>query len=92
MVKIILSAPTRYAAIVDGMDGTMMIAAETTRTAAIIFPCRYTVKDNIAHRTFFGATSTMNTHVAVDGKLLVADHETVEVGTYDVAHGPGCNA
>lgn len=38
MAEIVLSALPGNLPVVDGVDGTMMIAAETTGTAAIIFP------------------------------------------------------
>ena len=66
-----------------------MIAAETTRTAAIIFPCRHLVEHDVSRGTHLGAAAAVGADVVVDSEFLVANHETVEVGSDDVAHGPG---
>ena len=87
--EVILSAPPRDAPIVDGVNGTVMIAAETTRAAAIIFPSRRAVELNVAHRTHLGTAATVGADVAVDSELLVCNHEAVEVSTNDVTERPG---
>ena len=66
-----------------------MIAAETTRTAAIIFPYRCVVKCNVADGAHLGAASAMDADVGIDRELAVGDHKAVEVGADDVAERPG---
>ena len=90
MSEVILSTLSGDTSVVDGVNRTMMIAAETTCAAAIMFPFRNTVKDNVIDRALFGTTATMCADVAVDGELLVAYHEAVEVGPDDVTECPRC--
>ena len=66
-----------------------MIAAETTRTAAIIFPYRCVVKRDVAHGTHLSTLAAVDADVGIDGELLVGYHKAVEVGADDVAERPG---
>ena len=66
-----------------------MIAAETTRTAAIIFPYRCVVKCNVADGAHLSTLAAVDADVGIDGELLVGYHKAVEVGTDDVAERPG---
>ena len=88
MPKIILSAPTCDFPIVDGMDRTVMITAETACATAFMLPVRNILILDVAYRALLGATTTVNTYVAVNGELLVTNHETVKVGTDDMAEYP----
>ena len=65
-----------------------MIAAETTRTAAIIFPLGHLVEFDIVRRTCLGTQAAMQADVSIDRELIVGNHEAVEVGTDDVAECP----
>ena len=92
MVKVILSSFPCNLPVVDGMDRTVMIATETTGATAVMLPLRYFLEHDITDRTLLGATSTVDADVTIDGKLLVRNHETVEVGTDDVTERPGSQA
>ena len=65
-----------------------MIAAETTRTAAIIFPCRNVRKQDVANRTRFGTLAAVDTHISIHRKLPVSNHEPVKVGPNDMTESP----
>lgn len=65
-----------------------MIAAETTRAAAIIFPFRRVVEDDVTHRAHLRAQAAMQAHVGIDREFPVGYHVAVEVGTDDVAERP----
>ena len=67
-----------------------MIAAETTCTAAIIFPLGHLVEFDIVRRTCLGTQAAMQADVCIDRELTVGNHEAVEVGTYHVAERPRC--
>ena len=69
-----------------------MIAAETTRTAAIIFPYRCVVKCNVADGAHLSTLAAVDADVGIDGELLVGDHPAIEVVAHDVAHSPRRNA
>ena len=84
-----MSAPARNTPIVDGVDRTMMIAAETTRTAAIIFPYRCVVEGDVADWAHLGTLAAVDADVGIDGELPVSNHEAVEVGADDVGERPG---
>ena len=89
MTEVILSAAAGNLAVVDGMDRTVMIAAETTGTAAVVFPCRLAVfHDDVADGTSFFAAPAVGAGVGIDRELPVGNHVAVEVGTDDVAEGP----
>ena len=88
MIVIILSPLSGDATVVDGVDRTMMIAAETTRTAAIIFPSGGAVEHDVADGTHLGTQSAVQAHVGVDGELLVGNHVAVEVSPNDVTERP----
>ena len=90
MPEIVLSAFARNAFIIDGMDGTVVIAPETTGAVTAVLPEGNVGKHNIAYRTFLGATPTVNTCIHIDGELPVRNHEAVEVGANDMAECPGC--
>ena len=92
MSKVILPTLTGYASVVDCVDGTVMIAAETTSTAAIIFPFWYFVEDNVIYRTLFGTATTVYADITIYSEFLVSNHEAVEVGSYDMTERPGCQA
>ena len=89
MSEIVLPTFARNRSVIDGVNGAMMIAAETTGAATIMFPLGKAVEGNIADRAFLGTPSTMDAHIAVHSKLLVRYHKAVEVSTYDVAESPG---
>ena len=74
--------------VIDGVDRTVMIAAETTCAAAIIFPLWHIGKLNVADRAFLRTATAVDTHVGIDGELPVGYHVAVEVGAYDVAERP----
>ena len=65
-----------------------MIAAETTRTAAIIFPCRNLVEYNVAHGTHLSTLAAMQADIGIDGELPVGNHKAIEIGTDDVTERP----
>ena len=92
MSEIVLSTLARNLSVIDGVNGTMMIAAETTGATTIVFPMGKAVEGNIADRAFLGTTSTMDAHIAVHSKLPVRNHKAVEVSTNDMAEGPGRQA
>ena len=69
-----------------------MIAAETTRTAAIIFPCRHVREHNVAHGTPFGTQPAVGTHVDIHRELLVRYHVTIEISSNDMTESPRCQA
>ena len=89
MSKVVLSAATGDLSVVDGVNGTVVVAAETAGTAAVVLPGGCTVERDVAHGTFFGASSAVGANVAVDSKLPVGYHETVEVGADHVGECPG---
>jgi len=66
-----------------------MIAAETTRTAAVIFPFRNVTELNIAHWTDLFAEAAVDADVIINRKLPVGYHEAIEIGTYHVTERPG---
>ena len=86
--EVILSAFAGDLAVVDGVDGTMVIAAETTCAAVIIFPFGCFVKLYVADGTHLQTFATVDADVGIDGKFLVGDHEAVEICSDDVAKGP----
>ena len=89
MTEIVLSATAGDLAVVDGVDRTMMIAAETTGTAAIIFPCGQSLLQNdVADGTCFLATPAVGADIGIEHEFPVGNHEAVEVGTDDVTEGP----
>ena len=88
MTEIVLAALTGYPSVVDSVDRTMMIAAETTGATAVMLPLRYFLEHDITDRTLLGATSTVDADIAIDGELLVRNHKAVKVGTDDVTECP----
>ena len=86
--EVILSTFAGDLAVVDGVDGTMVIAAETTCAAVIIFPFGCFVKLYVADGTHLRTFATVDADVGIDGKFLVGDHEAVEICSDDVAEGP----
>ena len=86
--EVILSAFAGDLAVVDGVDGTMVIAAETTCAAVIIFPFGCFVKLYVADRAYLRTFATVDADIGIDGKFLVGDHEAVEICSDDVAEGP----
>ena len=86
--EIILSALTGNPSVVDGVDGTMVITAETTCAAVIIFPFGCFVKLYVADRAYLRTFATVDADIGIDGKFLVGDHEAVEICSDDVAEGP----
>ena len=89
MSEEILSALACDLSIIDGMNRTVMVAAETACATAVVFPVWNVFKPDVAYRTLFGATTAVNTDIAVNGELLVSNHKTVEVSTDDMAECPG---
>lgn len=81
MTEVILSALASDLSVIDGMDRTMMVAAEATCATAVMPPLWNVFKPDVNYRTLLGATATVNTHIAVNGELLVSYHKTVEIGT-----------
>ena len=65
-----------------------MVASETTCTTAVMFPLRELVEHDVANRAFCRTTPTVDTHIGVNGELLVSNHETVEVSTDNMAEHP----
>ena len=65
-----------------------MIAAETTCTAAIIFPLGHLVEFDIVRRTCLGTQAAMQADVCIDRELTVGNHEAVEVGSNHVTECP----
>ena len=92
MSEIVLPAFARNLSVIDGVNGAVMIAAETTGTASVMFPLGKAVKRDIADRTILGTTSTVDANIAVHSKFLVRYHKAVEVSTNDVAESPGRQA
>ena len=88
MSEVVLSAFAGDWSVVDGVDGTMMIAAETTCTAAIVFPFGRFAECYVADRTHLRTFPAVDADVGIDGKFLVGYHEAVEIGSDDVAEGP----
>ena len=86
--EVILSAFAGDLAVVDGVDGTMVIAAETTCAAVIIFPFGRFAKYDVTDRAYLRTFATVDADVGIDGKFLVGDHEAVEICSDDVAKGP----
>ena len=86
--EVILSALASDLAVVDGVDGTMVITAETTCAAVIIFPFGCFVKLYVADRAYLRTFATVDADIGIDGKFLVGDHEAVEICSDDVAEGP----
>ena len=86
--EVILSAFAGDLSVVDGVDGTMMITAETTCAAAVVFPLGCFAKYDVTDRTHLGTFATMDADVGIDGEFLVGYHEAVEVSPNDVAEGP----
>ena len=86
--EVILSALAGDWSVVDGMDWTMMIAAETTCAAAIIFPFGRFAKYDVTDRAYLRTFAAMGADVGIDGEFLVGYHEAVEVGPDDVTERP----
>ena len=91
MPEIVLSTLACNTSIIDGMDRTVVIAAETTGAVTATLPEGNVGKHDIAYRTFLGATPTMDACIHIDGELPVRNHEAVEVGANDMAESPGCH-
>ena len=92
MSKEILSTLACDTSVIDGMNGTMMVAAETACAAAVMLPLRSLIENDVAYWAFFRTTPAVDTYIAVNGELLVRDHKTVEVGADDMAERPGCQS
>ena len=92
MSEIVLSALTGDASVVNGVDGTVVVAAETAGAATVALPFRGAVVDDVANGAVLGTTAAVDADIVVDGKLLISNHESVEISTYDVAERPGRQA
>ena len=90
--EIVLSALACDGAIIDGVDGAMVVTAETAGAGAIVFPSGCVVELDVGNGALRGAPPAMDAHVAVDGELLVGNHAAVEVSANDVAERPGREA
>ena len=86
--EVILSALASDWAVVDGVDGAMMIAAETTCATAIVFPFRRFAKLYVADGTHLCTFAAMDADIGIDGEFPVGNHEAVKISSYDVAEGP----
>ena len=60
-----------------------MIAGQATSTPSVVNP-RGRCSFDIIHRTDLGTFSALDTHILIDGKLLIRDHPLIEVTTDDV--------
>jgi hypothetical protein len=89
--KVILSSGTGDFTIVDGVDGTMVIAGQTTGAAALMEPGRRRACD-IVHRTDLGALSTTDAHIIIHHELAVCNHVFVEIATNDIRVESGSGA
>ena len=88
MSEVILSALASDWAVVDGVDGAMMIAAEATCATAIVFPFRRFAKLYVADGTHLCTFAAMDADIGIDGEFPVGNHEAVKISSYDVAEGP----
>ena len=81
----------------NGMTWTMMITCKTSCAGAIVVPSGSETVVNalvgyIAHRTYTGTFSAVDTLLGDNLKLAVVNHPTVEVFTYDVGEKPRSSA
>jgi hypothetical protein len=84
-----LSPPSGNLAIVDGVDGAIMIAGKTTGTPSIVNPyggCTF----EIIHRTDLGAFATTDTYVLIHHELVICNHVFVEVAANDIGIESWC--
>ena len=92
MSEIILSALACNLPVIDGMNWTMVVAAQTACATAVMLPKWNVFKLDVAYRALLGAAATVDTYITIDGELLVRNHKTVEVGTDDMTESPGCQS
>ena len=60
-----------------------MIAGQTTSTSSVVNP-RGRCSFNIIHGTNLRALAALDTHILINGKLLVRDHPLVEIAADDI--------
>ena len=80
---VILSAFAGDTAIVDSVDGTVVIASQTAGAPPVVKPLRRSAFD-IVDRTDLGTPSAPGTYVLVDRELAVGNHPFVEITADDV--------
>lgn len=88
--EIILSAFTGDVAIVDGMNGTVMIAGEAAGAVAVAAPYGEFVgaEGDVACWTDFGAQTAVKADIGVNTERLIGNHEAVEEAADDVGESP----
>ena len=84
----VLPAFAGDAAVVDGVDGTVVVTGETTGALAVMEPLGRGALD-IVDRADLRTLATLDADIGIDHEFLVRNHLFVEVTAYDIGIKPG---
>ena len=79
----VLPALSGDTAVVDGMDGTIVVTGEAAGTLAVMEPYGGRTLD-IIDRTDLRTLATLDADIGIDHELLVSNHPLVEIAADDI--------